>query len=177
MNDINKIQWKPKPSCYKHSAKNLWKEFNFSELCYLMDGLKKLMEAEDWAFDSYDVQQLYLDILGARMLEKNRARTDRGKAFLPRWQMLLIEGSGEAKTYFFGVSAPGDSDWYDEPDGDAEERMRALMEEGQTLLWVSDRWRGIHDQLMEHQFPHAWDYYAASGRLIEYNNRTRKKEE
>ena len=77
MNDINKIQWKPKPFCHKHFAKNLWREFNFSELCYLTDGLKKLMETEDWAFDSYDVQQLYLDILEARMLEKNRARTDR----------------------------------------------------------------------------------------------------
>ena len=77
MNDINKIQWKPKPSCHKHSGKNLFREFSYVELVYLEDGLKKLMETEDWAFDSYDVQLLYLDILEARMLEKNRARTDR----------------------------------------------------------------------------------------------------
>lgn len=76
MNDIDKIQWKVNPTSHKHFFRNLYREFSYVELVYLVDALKILMETHDWAFNSPDVQQLYLDILQARMMEKDFSRTD-----------------------------------------------------------------------------------------------------
>lgn len=78
MNHIDEIKWKPKPTSHKHSATNLYREFSYVELVYLEDALKALMESQDWAFESGDVQQLFLDIQFARMLEKDMTRTEEG---------------------------------------------------------------------------------------------------
>lgn len=170
MNDIDKIKWKPKPSFHKHFAKNLCREFSYVELVYLEDALKKLMETEDWAFDSGDVQQLFLDICFARMLEKNRSRTDRDVAGVtPHWRMLVKSADGQ---HFFML----DTKRYVEPNAEAEESVRLRMKEGETLLWVSDRWEVIRKELMENEFSHAWEYFAACGRLVEHNNRKRRSE-
>lgn len=168
MNDIDKIQWKVSPDSHKHSDKDLCREFNFSELCYLEDGLKTLMEAHDWAFNSPDIQQLFLDIRFARMLEKNRSRTGRDSAGVtPHWRMLVKSADGQ---HFFML----DTKRYAEPDTEAEECVRLRMKEGETLLWVSDRWEKIREELMENEFSHAWEYFAACARLVEHNNRRRR---